>query len=184
MHNIFEEYRKQGFDIKDQTKIRIYAPLSHITHNYCMYDFKYIGSTQEVLIDGSNFTAWANENSGEQFFIIDFVKKKVLVASYTIFTLCNPPTHLIVEGSNDNSTWTIISEVDQPMKQDSANTYNADTIKGYRYIKFSQTYSSRLHVSELEIFGAFVHDQLCTYKKCFSLSSNMICLYFLFLIDK
>ena len=186
MHNIFEEYRKQGYD---QTKIRIYAPLSHFTENYCLYNFKHRSDKPEFLIDGSNSTAWANQNINfdEQFFIIDFVKKKVLVASYTVLTLCNPPKEFIVEGSNDNSTWTVISKVDHPMKQDSTNTFNANTIKGYRYLKFSQTSnilsntSYRMHLSELEIFGAFVKDQLCSCKR---FSSNMKCLFFLFLIDK
>ena len=102
MLNIFEHLRSLNVNLTDESIIKFETEEVHVSSKYCGKNIT--GGNPYYVVDGRNDTAWANEVSTDensQYFIFNFLERKVSIQRYTISTLCNPPLQLYVEGSNN-----------------------------------------------------------------------------------
>ena len=104
------------------------------------------------LVDGKNDSAWANLNSYENYFIIDFLGLNFSMDSYTIQWPCLICSKITVEGSHDNFTWNIISS-QSISSSEYIQRFPCNNNRGYTYFRFTQPILTRFHVMNIEIFG-------------------------------
>ena len=162
MFNIFETYRKFGFNVTVECFIKFQSPDYVINNHYCEHS-NINGTGATALIDGNENTAWATESTNDpeqQYFIMEFVQKPVYINTFYFHSLCSPPKKLIIEGSNDqNNNWETICEYNEPIKPDTITPIQCFKRKYYKYIKLYQTMNvdnnTRLHIHNIEIYGTF-----------------------------
>ena len=159
MFNIFQHLRNYNVDITNENLIDFEVKDTLEAQDYCSKSIA--GKYPYYAVDGNQNTAWTNKeqfNADAQYFIIDFIERKVALKSYTIETLCNPPLQLYLEGSNNKIQWILLSHITKPLKNYSLNTYFVNNYHSFRYLRFSQSKSEfdyRFIIRNIELFGTF-----------------------------
>ena len=157
MFNIFEHYRFVGVDFNgDVSKyIETYQKLSLFGPEICNLDI--LGKTPLALFDGNSSTSWTNSetDSNNTYFIVHFKENPIFIESFSFKTICDPPTELLISGSNDNSTWINIGKA----KNLSKLKFFSVKTKARRAYSFFKVHGSnaygRLILNSLEFFGSF-----------------------------
>ena len=157
MFNIFQHIRDSEGGLSNVTFVNFEVPET-LVGDYCRSTAK--GEYPYYAVDGNKSTAWTNRYNiaDQQYFIIDFVNRKIALLSYTIETLCNPPKGLLLFGSNDKIEWTILSNVTQTFNNYSAHSFKVFNHSSFRYFRFNQTESIvdyRFIVRNIEFYGTF-----------------------------
>ena len=161
MLNIFQHLRDLNVDLKNESLIAFEYDEEYNFSSFCNGK-TYIPGPPSNLIDGNNKTAWTNNNfddENSQYFIIDFITRRITVRKFTLGTLCNPPTELFLEGSNTKESWTPLRHVNQTLAEFSLNTFSVSNLRRFRYLRFRQlsatTSYHRFILTSIEIFGTF-----------------------------
>ena len=172
MLNIFQHLRSLKVNLTDESIIKFEAEEAFISSSYCGRNIR--GAHPYYVVDGQDDTAWANDlidTIQRQYFIFNFLQRKVSIQRYSISTLCNPPLQLYVEGSNDkNSQWTILSHVPTALGEFSTYSFSVQNRNHYQYIRFRQTRSNtsnRFIIHNIELYGTFGSLPTCEVKKPF-----------------
>ena len=121
------------------------------------------GSEPMRLLDPDNVgSEFAGDTEGA-WFKLDFCGNQVTVTDYTLasdqFESQNP-TAWILEGSNDDDSWTAldIQDTDDLVQPDAVHTYSCQVQTGtFRYIRITMTRSNsnipRFYLRNIELFG-------------------------------
>ena len=124
------------------------------------------GSEPMRLLDPDNVgSEFAGDTEGA-WFKLDFCDNKVTVTDYTVasdqFESQNP-TAWVLEGSNDDDTWTTLDsqDTDDLVQPDAVHTYSCQVQEGsFRYIRITMTRSNseipRFYLRNIELFGMLI----------------------------
>ena len=162
---IFASLRKKQINLLDDSFVNISA--SHdfwkkeTGSSYCGIE-SIIGGPPNVVVDGRNDTAYASlekETKENRYITFDFKKNKVRIESFAIQTLCDPPKHLIVEGSFESSAkWYTILDITTPLEDMKVNSFQCSQPQTFTIIRFRQIgpcsdNNYRFHAHNIEIYG-------------------------------
>ena len=151
---IFENMRIQFGDSFPQKFVNIKS-LDFVDGQYCTY---YTGTHVTTLLDGSLSTAWANNVYSQKHaqFTIDFKTHKFVLQHYFLYTVCLPEDKWMIEGSNDEITWKIITkETNNTLVINQKNFFAVtnQSLQPFRYFRFSDLSEKRFHLAMIDLFG-------------------------------
>ena len=122
------------------------------SYNYC--DQHVVGRNVSCLVDGSMLTAWRNNLTQNNFFLIDFDFSHFLLKDYVLKKVCREIPKWKIEGSNDKMKWFIVDENGPMLQAENALSYHIKKPKhSYQYYKFSLISGEYIHLSLIEFFG-------------------------------
>ena len=109
------------------------------------------------IIDGTNSTAWRNNDKNKSYFIIDFESSLFYLTSYTIVnSFCSMNNNTLfpwkLYGSIDYENWDVIFESKKALSGSFFTNFKVERRRSYRYFNFSAS-SGWIHLTQIEFFG-------------------------------
>ena len=156
---------------------KLTGPTSY-SGRYCFNDSLSAGSLNN-LIDSNDFTVWANLNSGEAYFTIDMMKNVFKMSGISFSIPCNYPNYINVEGSLDGRQFYLIKKL-TGFNNYETKYFSCESNYIYKYFKVS--YTGRLHLTNVEIFGV-LNPVDKTYDKRIPINKKFILIIFIFLVS-
>ena len=181
---IFSKLKKSDDLVNGENVLFFSRDYLHLSTQFCGIN-EISGGPPSNLADGSQSTAWSNDVSSEeyQYFIIDFINKRVRLNGYMIEIICSPPNAIEIEGSNNMIKWHLIDHNDTSLNIKSRIDFQCNSHKSYRNIKFKQIDINQNHqineyrfiLNNIELYGeiTFFYQNTC---KCYI--NNKACFLF------
>ena len=144
-----------------------------ISTNYFCSKEPIRGGPPNVIINGSYNYAWATllrSSAANPSIEIDFGSNFIYVSSFSIVTLCSPPNHIVLYGSNDHgSSWNVVGERDQPLSEYSIVNIPCSHPGSYTLFRLQQIgrntditiVNYRMHLYKIEFYGMIVNFLKC-----------------------
>ena len=111
------------------------------------------------LVDGNANTNWDAVGTGTHWLQVDFKERP---AKINRFILCQTAwlgklaefiPHLIVEASNDGTTWDILTTIANPTDPETNIVLENDTF--YRFYRWRQQLPRYFNMGEIKVFGEY-----------------------------
>ena len=123
-------------------------------------------SNVSCLVDGTDDTAWRNNNETNAFFFIDFGINHFLLKDYVLRKVCHPISQWHIEGSNDYKRWHEVTRAGpMPELTNVSHFHVSSNSFSYRYYKFALINLGVIHLSQIEFYGILnpIIIQTCAY---------------------
>ncbi|MBL6662636.1 MAG: discoidin domain-containing protein [Flavobacteriales bacterium] len=140
-------------------------------HTRIIHQSSYIAPHHAINVLEQNAYYWQPHTPSNQSFTIDLgLNSAVTPSSYKMTVgytggLASSPANWTLEGSNDNSQWTVLHTSNTPIGIEMSQTYQINTTQSFRYFKLNiiSSYSPSVRIGALIIYRK-AHDRFLVHE--------------------